>query len=285
MKILLIGKNGQLGSEIYRQSQEKGYEIYAFNRKELNITDRNKVREKINSVKPAIVINATAYHVVTDCETHPKLAFAINAIAVKNLAVLCQQKEIKFITFSTDYVFDGRKGSPYLEADRPNPMQIYGLSKLAGEISCLNYNSDSVVIRTCGLYGGKTGSRSKKGNFILKVLEEAEKKEVLEVSLEQIVSPTYAADLAKATLELLRNEGICGIYHLVNKGFCSWAELAMEVVKTNNLTMTIIPVDRKGCAGEIKRPLFSALKNTRAKKIGVNLSSWQDGLRRYLRGL
>lgn len=285
MKIFLLGKKGQLGQELVTQAKKMGFSVSAYGHAELDVTDTERVNNELIKTNPDIVINASAYHVVADCETHPELAFAINAIAVKNLSVCCQQKGIKFITFSTDYVFDGKKGSTYLETDRPSPVQIYGLSKLAGEISCLNYNPNSVVIRTCGLYGGETGSKSKRGNFILNILKEAEKKKVLEVSSEQIVSPTYAADLAKATLELLKNKKIYGIYHLVNKGFCSWAELAEEVIKTRNLTVTIVPVDRNGGTIEIKRPLFSALKNTRAKKLGVKLPLWKDAVKRYIQSL
>lgn len=285
MKILLIGKNGQLGSELDKQSRESGYEIKAFGREELDITDSEKVNSRIKSLNPEVVINASAFHVVPDCELHPDKAFLVNATSLKPIAQICAEKNIKFVTYSTDYVFDGLKGSPYVEEDRPTPVQIYGISKMAGECIALNYSPTSIIIRSSGVYGGRHGSRSKKGNFILNILKQAETQKEIEVSSEQIVSPTYAVDLAKATLKLLKHRNVTGVYHLVNKGYCSWAELAEEIAKQKKLSNKIIPVDRKGLAGSLKRPLFSALVNTRAKRLGVELPPRQDALKRYLAAL
>lgn len=282
MKILLIGKNGQLGSEIDRQAGGLQFKIHSFGREELDITDYQSVRRQIQKHKPDFVINTSAYHVVPDCESYPDKAFAVNAISLKNLSEICNSKNIICVTYSTDYVFDGLKGSPYEEKDKPNPLQIYGLSKLTGEFIALNYSKKSIVIRTCGVYGGINGSRSKKGNFALNILKQAKKEKSIEVSSEQIVSPTYSFDLAKATLDLLKHRKISGIYHLVNEGYCSWAEFASEIIKDKNLSTKIIPVDKKGMAGSLKRPFFSALKNTRAAKLRVKLPSWRDALRRYL---
>lgn len=284
MKILLIGKKGQLGSEIDKKGKEQGHEIHSFGREKLDITNSEKVKETIDKLKPDVVINTSAFHVVPQCEDEPEQAFLVNAISLKSIVQFCEEKNIKFVTFSTDYIFDGTKGSPYEELDMPNPLQIYGLSKLAGEYIALNYSLMSIVIRTCGVYGGKEGSRSKKGNFALNIIKEKDKK-ILEVSSEQIVNPTYAVDLAKSTLDLLVHKNINGIYHLVNEGYCSWAEFAKEIIKIKGLSTKIIPVDRKGVAGSLKRPLFSALKNTKAAKLGIKLPSWRDGLRRYLQTL
>ncbi len=289
MKILLIGKNGQLGSEINKQSFARGHEIYSFSHEELDITDSEKIGKIIKKNKPEIVINASAYHVVPDCEIYPDKAFLINATSLKPIAEACSQKNIKFVHYSTDYVFDGVAGTPNGEDDLPNPVQIYGVSKLAGEYIALNYSPTGIVIRSSGVYGGLHGSRSKRGNFALNIIEQAKDKkdlpagrQELEVSSEQIVNPTYSVDLAKATLDLLQNKGISGIYHLANEGYCSWAEFASEIIKIKNMSTKIIPVDRGGMAGTLKRPLFSALKNIRAEKLGVKLPPWQDAIKRYI---
>lgn len=282
MKILLIGKNGQLGAELDKQSAEKGHEVYSFGHEELNITDSEKVKSKIESLNPDLVINASAFHHVPLCEEQPDQAFLVNASSLKPIAEICSKNDIKFITYSTDYVFDGLKGSQYVEDDKPNPVQIYGISKTAGEYIALNYSLTSVVIRTCGVYGGKEGSRSKKGNFALSILEQAKSRNSIEVAKEQIVNPTYSVDLAKATFDLLDHKDISGIYHLVSEGYCSWAEFASEIMKIKNLPTKIIPVDKKGMTGFLKRPLFSALKNTKAARLGVKLPVWKDALRRYL---
>jgi dTDP-4-dehydrorhamnose reductase len=162
---------------------------------------------------------------------------------------------------------------------------MYGISKLAGEFSALQYCQKSIVIRSAYIYGGQSGSRSKKGNFVLTMLKQTDGKDSLEVSSEQIVSPTYAADLAKATFQLLKVKSSKGAYHLVNSGKCSLAEFTEEIVKIKKRNTKIIPVDRGGMAGSLHRPTYSALKNTRAKESGVTLPAWKDALKRYINSL
>lgn len=283
MNTLLIGKHGQLGAELRRVLSEEGGKVCAFDHRELDITDWQHTNDVVRQIHPDIVINASAFHILTDCETNPEKAFSVNAIALKNLAVTCRDNRIKLVTYSTDYVFDGTKGMPYTEYDCPNPLQLYGLSKLAGEFICLNYNPDSIVIRTCGVYGGQKGSRQKGGNFVLTILEESKHKTTIDVSTEQVVSPTHAGDLAQCTVALVDQHSARGIYHLVNEGYCSWYEFAKELITLNKLSIRVRPIDRKGVFAGIKRPLFSALANTRAKSDGIIMPSWQDGLKRYLR--
>lgn len=282
MKILLIGKNGQLGKEISLETQKRGFELHAYGREELDITDNVKAKTEIEKVRPDVVINVSAFHVVADCETNPAEAFNVNSIAVKSLALICNTNDITFMTYSTDYVFDGLKGSPYIEEDLPNPLQVYGISKVAGEYAALNYNKKTYVIRTCGVYGGKSGSRSKNGNFILNILKQVGEKEEIEVASEQIVNPTYAQDLARASLDLLEKKAEFGIYNLASEGYCSWAEFATEVLRLKEISTKIVPVDKKGGESYPKRPLFSALSNDKAKGLGIHMPSWEGALKRYL---
>ncbi|MBI2031230.1 MAG: dTDP-4-dehydrorhamnose reductase [Candidatus Levybacteria bacterium] len=282
MRILLLGKNGQIGAQIERISNIYGHEIHAFSKQELDITNFDRLKKKIDRVRPEIVINTAAYHVVLNCERYPQKAFNINTLAVRNIGDLCSQKKIKFVHFSTSWVFDGDKEGPYVEKDIPNPLQIYGLSKFAGEIASINYNSDTIIIRTCGVFGGQRGSRAKKGNFILYILNEAKNKKTLEISSEQIVSVAYAEDLASGVLELLEKKASSGIYHLVNTGYCSWVKIAQEIVKLRRLNLEIVPVDRKGVFKGIRIPVVSSLKNTSAKSLGVVLPPWRTALIRYL---
>lgn len=281
MKILLFGKSGQMGHELDIQAKLFGNKIISFSHQDLDIADFKRINSEVKKIKPDIVINATAYHYLPDCEEFPDKAFLINAIAVKNFAEITGELKIPFVHYSTDYVFSGEKGSPYIEKDRPQPLQVYGASKLAGEYLALSYNPRSMVIRSCGIYAGKKGSRSKKGNFILKMLQDKDE-ETLKVSSEQIVSPTYAADLAKATYELIKHKNLNGIYHLVNEGYCSWAGFAQEIMRLTGSKTKIIPVDRSGESGGARRPLFSALSNNKAKALGVKLPHWKEGLRRYI---
>lgn len=278
-KILLIGKNGQLGSEIIKDASSFGFDIAGFEKEELDITDKLRIKERIEEIKPDILINTSAYHVLPMCEKNPLAAMAVNFIAVLNLADICKKNNVVFMTFSTDYVFDGKKKRPYEEDDIANPLQIYGLSKLAGEYAALN--KGAYIIRTCGLYGGRKGSPEKGGNFVLNIINEAQGKKNIEVSSELIISPTYAGDLSKAVLKLLNSKAESGIFHLVNEGYCSWHEFAKEIFQLAKINKEINPIDRSGYSEGIIRPRFSALKNKKAKSLGIELPTWQDGLKSY----
>jgi dTDP-4-dehydrorhamnose reductase len=281
MKIIITGKNGQLGRALLGAFEGTSYDVLSFGREDLDVTSIESVRAVIEEHKPDIILNTSAQHATLDSEIHPENPFSVNAFAVMNLALICKEKSIRLITYSSDYVFDGLKGKPYAEGDRQTPVQLFGISKYMGEIMALNYDPDAVVIRTCGVYGGLTGSRSKK-NFVLNILDESKSKKVIHVSLDQIVNPTYANDLAIATIALIEKNLKGGIYNLVNEGYCSWAEFSQEIMKIRNLNTKIDPIDRKGMSGGLRRPLFSSLENIKAKKQGIVLPHWKDGLRRYL---
>jgi len=282
-KILLIGKNGQLGSEIMKDAASFDFEVMGFEKDELDVTIESRVEEKIDNIKPDVLINTSAYHIVKDCEKKPLVAMDINFIAVDKMSRLCRKYGVKFITYSTDYVFDGKKESPYEENDEPNPLQMYGFSKLAGEYAALNsYPEGAFVIRTCGLYGGKMGSPEKGGNFILNILKGIQDKDFIEVSVEQVASPTYAGDLSRATLRLLTSRAAPGIYHLINEGYCSWYEFAKEIFKLSGISKEIKPINRNGLDEGMKRPKFTALKNVRAKNLDITLPLWQEGLKSYI---
>lgn len=281
--LLIIGKNGQLGRELVAYAQNKKINFIAAGRDEIDVTDTKASESFILNIKPKIVINATAFHVVAECEIRPLTAFELNCIAVKKMAEVCRQIGAKFVTFSTDFVFDGKKGKAYGESDTPNPLQVYGLSKYCGEITAVNtYSEGTFVVRTCGIYGGKKGSRSKKGNFVLNLLKEAETKKEISVSSDQIVNPTQAKDLAIASVDLLNKKADPGIYHLVSEGYCSWADFANLIMKYSGKNTKIKPVDRSGDVSNFLRPKFSALENIKAKKHGVVLPTIEVSLRNYL---
>jgi len=282
-KILLIGKNGQLGSEIMKDAASFDFEVIGFEKDELDVTIESQVEEKIDNIKPDVLINTSAYHIVRDCEKNPLVAMDINFMAVDRMSRLCKKYGVKFITYSTDYVFDGRKEVPYEENDEPHPLQMYGFSKLAGEYAALSsYPEGAFVIRTCGLYGGKTGSPEKGGNFILNILKGIQDKDFIEVSIEQVASPTYASDLSRATLKLLTSRAAPGVYHLINEGYCSWYEFAKEIFKLAGISKEIKPINKGGLDGEMKRPKFTAMKNTKAKNLDIVLPLWREGLKSYM---
>lgn len=283
MKILLIGRTGQLGSDLIRNN--RAHEIIAPGRDELDIADSEKVEHAINAVKPDVLINTAAFHNVPLCEQEPDTAFRINCVAVRDLARLCNRSNITLVTFSSDYVFSGEQRTPYREDDMPRPLQIYGITRAAGEYAALSEAPDrSIVIRTCGLYG-LSGAASKGGNFVDKRIADAKRGEpFIEMGSDQIVSPTYTGDLSQAVLRLLEHpQRMPGIYHLVNEGACSWYEFTKAIYERLGLAVDLRPVDRKGRSGDMRRPLYSVLANTKAKSLGISLPHWRDGLSRFLK--
>jgi dTDP-4-dehydrorhamnose reductase len=229
------------------------------------------------------MINTAAFHNVPQCEVEPLRAFAVNCAAVRDLAALCRQSNVKLVTFSTDYVFGGEKRTPYGEDDRTQPLQMYGISRLAGELTALATAPEhALVIRTCGLYG-LSGAASKGGNFVDKRISDAKTMTTLEMGNDQVVSPTYTGDLAEAVMKLIEHpKASAGIYHLINDGECNWAEFTATIYQLAKLDVKVVPVDRGGMSGQMRRPLYSALANTRARALGITLPHWRDALARYL---
>ena len=281
MKILLIGATGQLGGDILRNNE--GHDIHAPRRENLELAQPHGFAALVRDMRPEVVINCAAFHNVLLCEKDPAQAFLINCTAVHCLAALCVDIGALLVTFSTDYVFNGDKGEPYLEADRPAPLQMYGITRVAGEYAALAVApQNSVIIRTCGLYG-VSGARSKGYNFVDARIRDARNTGRIEVSCEQTVSPTSTADLSRAVLSLITHPRLkAGTYHLVNEGACSWYEFTSAIVKYAGLTTEVIPVDRGGRTGNIRRPLYSVLANTRARRLGITLRPWQEALMAYL---
>jgi dTDP-4-dehydrorhamnose reductase len=282
MRILLIGRSGQLGGDLLRQ--QRGHEIAAPGRSELDITHAEQVREAIGRHRPELVINCAAFHNVPLCEQKPEQAFLVNCVAVWNLAASCREAGARLVTFSSDYVFGGDRREPWGEDDAPHPLQVYGISRLAGEHAALSAApGHAVVVRTCGLYG-ESGARSKGGNFVDGRVADLRAGRAIEMASEQIVAPTSTEDLSKAVLALSAHPSLRpGIYHLVNEGQCSWYELTVAIAEILGIPARITPVDRQGLSGAMRRPLYSVLANRKARALGIVLPPWRDALERYLR--
>jgi dTDP-4-dehydrorhamnose reductase len=280
MRILLIGATGQLGGDLVRCNP--GHEIIAPTRAELDLERLEGLPRLLAHLRPALLINCAAFHNVPLCETEGEKAFRINCIAVRELARHCSAAGIRFVTFSTDYVFRGDKRAPYVEDDPVGPVQMYGITRAAGEHAALaEGGADTIVIRTCGLYG-RTGAASKGGNFVDKRLREAPSNPTLEMGCDQTVSPTSTADLSAAVYALIDRPDAHGIYHLVNEGECTWYEFTCAIFQLVSMPIRVVPVDRGGRSGTMRRPLYSVLANTRARALGVVMPHWRDALARYL---
>ena len=281
MKILLLGANGQLGTDLNRAFHDNRYEVEALTRRDLDVRAQDKVLAKITGSKSDVVVNTTAFHNVEECEKQPAAAFEVNAIAAQTLAQACDRAGCSLVHFSTDFVFDGRKGAPYGEEDLPHPQSVYATSKLAGEMLIAAVFERYYVIRTCGLYG-LAGSKDRGGNFVEKMLKKAAAGEPIRVVKDQVLTPTYTRDLAGAVVSLIRS-GRYGLYHATNEGECSWFDFARTIFELEKVSAQLSSVSTMEFSSPVKRPSYSVLSKQKLAGIGHRMPSWQDGLARYLR--
>jgi len=279
MKIALIGADGQLGSDLVRTLQ--GQDLIPLYYPEFDITRAAETRTTLASLSPDICINTAAYHRVDDCEDDPQKAFVVNTLAVRDLALTCRELNAVLVHFSTDYVFDGKKDSPYVEEDKPNPLNVYAVSKLAGEYFMSSLLRRYFLIRTCGLYG-EAGCWGKGINFVEAMIERKKQGGVISVVNDQRVTPTSTAELAEKILELILTDHY-GLYHMSNEGACTWYEFAETIFSLMKAEVDIKSVDSVTFGAKAQRPRYSVLENEKAKKIGLSpFSHWKDALAIYL---
>ncbi|NJE54446.1 dTDP-4-dehydrorhamnose reductase [Thermococcus sp. 21S9] len=281
MRVAIIGANGQLGSDLAEVFKKKGFDVIPLTHKDLDVAVAESLRI-LKEVKPDIIVNTAAYVRVDDAEVYPEKAFAVNAIGALNVARIADEINAVNVYISTDYVFDGKKGSPYIEKDAPNPINVYGTSKLAGEVFTRNYSHRHYIIRVASLYG-KAGARGKGGNFVNWVIEKAKHGENLRVVVDQVMSPTHTRDVAETLAKLLGREPPYGIYHMVNEGYCSWYEFTKTIFDILGWDVEIEPIKSSELNRLAKRPRFSALENRRLHELGLRMPDWRQGLIRYLK--
>ncbi len=271
--ILVAGARGMLGRELLGMLDGTARGLA---HDEMEITSVESVRKALLTIKPAVVINAIACTNVDGCESNSELAFRVNGEGVKNLAEACTEIGAKLVQISTDYVFDGTKGSPYREEDRVNPLSVYGKSKLAGE-EYARLNPDHLIVRTQWLFGrhGK--------NFVETMLRLAGEKDELSVVNDQTGSPTWTADLCLAIRALLEND--CrGTYHAVNSGHCSWFDFAREIFTESGSMVKVKPLTSAQLDRPAPRPIFSVLDCGRlAADTGLDMEHWREALQKYLK--
>lgn len=287
MKIAVTGARGMLGSDICKVLGSRK-EIFPFDVDDFDIVDWRSTQEKISEKRPDLVIHCAAYTDVDRAEHEQEKAFSVNAIGTRNVALVCQRLEIPILYISTDYVFDGKKGSPYFETDQPNPLNVYGRSKLAGEEYVKTFLKKFYIVRTAWLYG-KNGE-----NFVYKILRAATPQfdesnpGELKVVADQIGNPTYTFDLAEA-LDLLTESECYGVYHITNKGYCSWYQFAKKIFEILKRDVRLKPCDSSsfhstGSSGQrARRPKFSALENfVWSKTFNKKLRHWEEALEDFI---
>ncbi|MFC1972107.1 dTDP-4-dehydrorhamnose reductase [Chloroflexota bacterium] len=283
MKVLVTGVSGQLGTDIVKAF--KHHKVVPLTHADADITDFDAIKGACFQHKPDVIVNTAAYVRVDDCETNQDLAFRVNALGARNIAVVAEELGAKLAHISTDYVFGGEPGlrnTPYTEFDTPAPLSIYGKSKLAGEEFVRYLCRRHFIVRSSGLFG-MAGSSSKGGNFIETILRLARERGKLTVVNDQIFSPTYTPDLAVKIARLLRTE-LYGIYHITNSGSCSWYDFAREVLKLAGPDTPILPIPSAKYPQKAQRPAYSVLDHFHLRLLGMDdMRSWQEGLAEYMR--
>jgi len=281
VKILLTGKNGQLGWELARALAPLG-ELAAYDRAILDLAKPDQIAAAVSSVKPDIIVNAAAYTAVDRAESEPDAAFAVNAAAPGLLAEGAKRAGALLIHYSTDYVFDGTKEMPYVEEDLPNPLNVYGRSKLAGEQAIRDVGGEYLILRTSWIYAARGR------NFLLTIRRLLKEKDELRVVSDQIGAPTSAGALANATAQLLRRrnsmalDNARSIYHITAAGHTSWHEFAVEIARLERAPREIrlVPIASSEYPLPARRPKSSRLSNEKLfRHFGLKLPSWQACLK------
>jgi dTDP-4-dehydrorhamnose reductase len=277
VKAVLIGAQGQLGSDLFK-TKPQAVNLTPLEISDLDIRDARRVKDVLGELQPQMVINTAAYVRVDDAEDEVEQAFAVNAAGVRNVAKTCRDIRAILVHISTDYVFDGcKKGIPYDEADRPNPINVYGISKYAGEFFVSNYLEQYYLIRSASLYGS-AGARGKGGNFVYTILNKAKDKAELRIVNDIFMSPTYTRDLAQGIWRLLCSQQPYGLYHMTNAGYCSWYEFAQKILEAAGLHAPCVPVPHTEYRTKARRPLWSPLTSTK----GTSLRPWETALHEFL---
>ncbi len=273
MKAMIFGASGLLGKALMREWSAD--DVVGLSSRDVDIRDTDKMRDVVERARPDWIVLAAAYTNVDKCESHPDLAFAVNRDGAVNVAEAAKEAGAKLMFLSSDYVFDGKKTSPYETGDVRNPQSVYGRLKAEAEIKLLDVLPECCIARTSWLFG--TGGEC----FPDTILKLAASRPALDVVNDQRGCPTYSVDLARAMIRLCRNHA-SGIVHVTNAGDCSWFEFAREIVKRAGLATEVRPVSSQQMARPAPRPAYSVLSSKSLEKYGITMPAWQDSLQRYL---
>lgn len=279
-KVLLLGANGQLGSDITKTFDSKDITLINVTRSDFDIE-----KDEITALMPYrdvdYIINAMAYHKTDECEDFPEKSFIINSSFVYELAKFCHTHAITLFHISTDYVFDGKKETPYTEEDSPDPLNIYGLSKYAGEITIKRYLQRYFIFRVSSLFG-QTGVSGKGGNFIETMITLAKKKTPLKIIADQYMAPTHTLDIARAIHTFIINEvNEYGVYHCCNSGSCSWYDFTKAIFELARIDHPIEKTTYAEYKTKACRPQYSVLDNTKLATY-YPMKTWEEALKEYM---
>lgn len=284
MKILLAGMKGQLGQELHPMLVKLG-DVTWVDRETLDLSQPDMIRQVIAEVKPELIVNACAYTAVDKAESEPELAMAVNGTGVGILAAEALKLGARLIHVSTDYVFDGSQSHPYQETDPPNPIGVYGQSKLAGEQAIQQIGGDYIIIRTAWVYGiGGVG------NFVKTMLRLGSSRDEVRVVMDQVGSPTWTKDLAEAIVCMIQKSPESGIYHYTNSGVCSWYDFAIAIFEEAKAlgfplqVQRVVPITTAEYPTPAKRPAYSVLSHRKISAVlGTHPPHWRQSLRLMLK--
>lgn len=280
MKIAVIGADGQLGMDIIESLQD--LDPIPLTYPSVDITKRKSILSVLREHQPDWIINSAAWTHVDRCEDEDASAFEVNALGARYVADAAEELRASLIYISTDYVFDGRKEQPYIESDPPAPLNVYGVSKLAGEYFTRYCCSQYYILRTSGLYGLNT-CWGKGTNFVDKMLDLGRKNESLKVVEDEVLTPTFTEDLAKQIRILIESPPPGGIYHATNEGECSWFDFASEIFSLSGIDVRMDRTSAAEWKAPARRPAYSVLENRALKQAGINVfPHWRDALARFL---
>jgi len=271
--ILVVGANGMLGRDLMALLGDKARGVDV---EEIDITSLESTERVVRTLHPAVVINCAAFTNVDGCEANVETAMQVNGEGVAHLAIATKMIGARLVQISTDYIFDGGKGSPYLEDDPPHPLSIYGESKFTGEMNAA-FNPYHIIVRTQWLYGLHGN------NFVETMLRMADERNVLDVVDDQIGSPTWTVDLSRAIIALL-DKNCTGVYHAANTGYCSWNDFAKAIFEEVSQDIIVRGMTTEQLNRPAQRPLYSTLDCGKLQRdTGFSLQPWRDALKSYLR--
>jgi dTDP-4-dehydrorhamnose reductase len=282
MKVVVLGANGQLGYDVTSAFAAQGNAVAALTHEQVEVASLESVQAALEGVHPDLVINTAAFHHVEKCEADPARAFAVNGAGARNVALVTDSLCIPLIHISTDYVFDGAKGTPYTEDDPARPLNVYGNTKLSGEHFVRSANPRHFVVRVSAIYG-ENPCRAKGGlNFVELMLKLSGEREELRVVDDEFVTPTPTIQIARQLLELGRSQEY-GLYHATAEGSCSWYEFAAAIFEMTGTRVRLERARPGEFPAKVPRPKYSVLENEALKRRSLNVfSAWQEGLSHYL---
>jgi len=282
MKIAIIGSNGQIGSEIVQAARSAGLDTLELLHSDCDVTDGSSVARALAPLRAGdVVVNTAAFHKTDECEDAGDRALSVNAIGAYRVAAGAHKRGATAVYLSSDFVFDGAKRTPYVESDKPNPLNLYGVSKMIGEALLRTANPNHYLIRVSSVFG-PAGSRGKGGNFVESMVAKARRSETPDVVDDIVMAPTSAADASELLVQLLHCKAPFGIYHLANAGACSWLEFTDTIFELIGATIRAHPIKAASLNGKARRPLYSVLASERLSSLGLSMRDWREALRDYL---